>query len=372
MKKKVIVIICALCFSGTLSGCNSENDIASISSSTGEAVDIVYSSDFTDGKTVSTTFHDINLEIPDNWEENNSTDNMLYFYPDNGMLSVGYEMDGGNLSTQEDKDNFILGFLDSLEDSELLDQENTNIGMMDEDAVSFDFEFTNDNESYYGNCVAFNVNLDLYCISMATEKSSSVSYEKDYQSILSSILTPTTTTPVPESTTTQTPDSTDLPAENPESETIPADYISALNQAQSYSELMHMSKQGIYDQLVSEYGGQFSAEAAQYAIDNIVADWNANALAKAQSYSDTMYMSKQGIYDQLTSEYGEKFTAEEAQYAVDNLQADYNKNALEKAKSYQESMNMSPEAIRDQLTSEYGEQFTPEEADYAIQNLNKQ
>lgn len=47
---------------------------------------------------------------------------------------------------------------------------------------------------------------------------------------------------------------------------------------------MHMSKKGIYDQLVSEYGEQFSAEAAQYAIDNMKADWNANALAKAKSY----------------------------------------------------------------------------------------
>lgn len=32
-----------------------------------------------------------------------------------------------------------------------------------------------------------------------------------------------------------------------------------------------------------------------------------NALNKAKSYSDMMHMSKQGIYDQLTSEYGEKF-----------------------------------------------------------------
>lgn len=94
------------------------------------------------------------------------------------------------------------------------------------------------------------------------------------------------------------------------------------------------------------------------------------ALRKAKSYSDMMYMSKLGIYNQLTSEYGEKYAPEAAQYAVDNLNADYNKNALEKAKSYQETMSMSPEAIRDQLTSEHGEQFTPEEADYAIQNLN--
>jgi len=82
---------------------------------------------------------------------------------------------------------------------------------------------------------------------------------------------------------------------------------------------MHMSKQGIYDQLTSEYGEKFAAEDAQYAIDNMTADWNANALAKAKSYQETMSMSKSAIYDQLVSEYGEKFTAEEAQYAIDHL-----------------------------------------------------
>ena len=93
------------------------------------------------------------------------------------------------------------------------------------------------------------------------------------------------------------------------------------------------------------------------------------ALAKAKSYSDFMHMSKQGIYDQLTSEYGEKFPEDAAQYAIDNLNADYNKNALEKAKDYQKNLNMSTEAIREQLTAEYGEKFTEEEADYAVSNL---
>ena len=96
-----------------------------------------------------------------------------------------------------------------------------------------------------------------------------------------------------------------------------------------------------------------------------------SALRKAESYSSVMNMSKAGIYDQLTSEHGEKFAPEAAQYAVDNLKTDYNANALEKAKSYQDKMAMSPEAIRDQLTSDAGEKFTPEEADYAIQHLNQ-
>ena len=94
-----------------------------------------------------------------------------------------------------------------------------------------------------------------------------------------------------------------------------------------------------------------------------------SALSKAQTYSDMMHMSKAGLYDQLTSEFGEKFSAEAAQYAVDNVEADWNYNALQKAISYQDTMSMSPEAIRDQLTSDFGEKFTQEEADYAVANL---
>ena len=44
------------------------------------------------------------------------------------------------------------------------------------------------------------------------------------------------------------------------------------------------------------------------------------ALKKAQSYQETISMSQSAIYDQLVSEYGEQFTAEEAQYAIDNLE----------------------------------------------------
>lgn len=96
-----------------------------------------------------------------------------------------------------------------------------------------------------------------------------------------------------------------------------------------------------------------------------------SALNKATSYVNTMHMSKKGVYDQLVSEYAEKFSPEAAQYAIDNVKANWNANALAKAKNYQGQMNMSPAAIRDQLVSSYGEKFTEAEADYAIQNLNK-
>lgn len=100
---------------------------------------------------------------------------------------------------------------------------------------------------------------------------------------------------------------------------VPIEYRNALKKAQMYADSMYMSKKGIYNQLTSEYGEGFSAEAAKYAVDNIKANWNENALKKAKQYSDTMSMSKNSIYNQLISDYGEKFTESEAQYAVNNL-----------------------------------------------------
>ncbi|MFJ2044507.1 Ltp family lipoprotein [Paenibacillus taichungensis] len=111
----------------------------------------------------------------------------------------------------------------------------------------------------------------------------------------------------------------ELAKKEAEANSVPREHKAALKSAQTYAEIMHMSKKGIYEQLTSEYGEKFDKEAAQYAIDNIQVDWKENALKSAQNYAESMNMSDSGIYDQLTSEYGEKFTKEEAQYAIDNL-----------------------------------------------------
>ena len=90
---------------------------------------------------------------------------------------------------------------------------------------------------------------------------------------------------------TQTEQKTDKPAEEKKEEpSVPAEYKAALKSAESYSEIMHMSKQGIYDQLISDAGDKFPPEAAQYAIDNLKVDFKKNALESAKTYRDTMNM----------------------------------------------------------------------------------
>lgn len=122
-------------------------------------------------------------------------------------------------------------------------------------------------------------------------------------------------------------------------------------------------------QSVAEPVSEPETEAESEPSEPAVPQEYKNALSKAQIYSDVMHMSRLAIFDQLVSEYGEGFPREAAQYAIDNLVADYNQNALEKAKVYYYQMSMSKDAVRDQLVSAYGERFTESEADYAIENL---
>lgn len=120
---------------------------------------------------------------------------------------------------------------------------------------------------------------------------------------------------------TKSSSSSTTTSSSPKTETpkVPAEYKSALAQADSYANNLHLSKQGVYDQLVSDYGGKFSAAAAQYAIDNVKADWNANALAQAKTYQNDLHLSPTAVHDQLVSDSGGKFTQSEADYALQHL-----------------------------------------------------
>ena len=125
-----------------------------------------------------------------------------------------------------------------------------------------------------------------------------------------------TTTPLITTTTAPSNAVTQTTTQNP---SVSPEYNSALAQADTYASTLHLSKQGVYDQLVSQYGGKFTAPAAQYAIDNVKADWNANALAQAKTYQNDLHLSPAAVHDQLVSQNGGKFTAAEADYAIAHL-----------------------------------------------------
>ena len=104
-----------------------------------------------------------------------------------------------------------------------------------------------------------------------------------------------------------------------EEEAVPFEYEQALKSAQNYVDALHFSRQGLKQQLTSEYGSGFSEEAAEYALEHVDVDYKEEAVEAAQSYLDAMSFSRQELKQQLTSEYGSGFTEEEAEYALDQV-----------------------------------------------------
>lgn len=105
----------------------------------------------------------------------------------------------------------------------------------------------------------------------------------------------------------------------PEEEAVPFEYEQALKSAQNYVDTLHFSRQGLKQQLTSEYGSGFSEEAAEYALEHVDVDYKQEAIEAAESYLDAMSFSRQELKQQLTSEYGSGFTEEEAEYALDQV-----------------------------------------------------
>ena len=94
--------------------------------------------------------------------------------------------------------------------------------------------------------------------------------------------------------------------------------LSALYSAQKYVLTMPLSKQRLYFQLVSPIEG-YSHEAAKFAVEHVIVDWDKQAIKSAKVYMQYMPMTRRQLMTQLTSETGEAFTHEQAAYAIANV-----------------------------------------------------
>ena len=116
-------------------------------------------------------------------------------------------------------------------------------------------------------------------------------------------------------------DETDA-TETEEEETVTSDdteNMDALAEAQEFLDYGPLSRQALYETLCGDYGMGYSESAAEYAVDNVGANWNEMALGSAHILLEGVPdMSDDEIYDTLVGE-GMLFTDAEAQYAIDNL-----------------------------------------------------
>ena len=109
---------------------------------------------------------------------------------------------------------------------------------------------------------------------------------------------------------------TTAPSGSPASGNLTAAQRNAVRSANSYLQLSGFSRQGLIDQLSSEFGDRYSVGDATVAVDSLSTDWNAQAARSAVSYLEFSGFSCQGLIDQLSSESGDKYTVEQATYGA--------------------------------------------------------
>ena len=80
------------------------------------------------------------------------------------------------------------------------------------------------------------------------------------------------------------------------------------------------SEQGLIQQLTATAGEGFTEGQAEYAINNLHPDWDAQAVVAAQGYlGDGEGFSRFSLVQQLTSSDGDGFTEAQAEYAVNKV-----------------------------------------------------
>ncbi|MCS6192147.1 Ltp family lipoprotein [Shewanella baltica] len=111
--------------------------------------------------------------------------------------------------------------------------------------------------------------------------------------------------------------------------------------------------------------------AALFAAAPVLADSltgpQKNAVRSAKSYLSMQGFSRDGLIDQLSSEYGEGYSVSDATIAVDSLNVDWNKNAVKSAKQYLNMQGFSCKGLIEQLSSDAGDKYTESQATYGAE-----
>ena len=94
----------------------------------------------------------------------------------------------------------------------------------------------------------------------------------------------------------------------------------AVDAAESYlSEGQGFSDQGLLQQLTSSAGNGFSESDAEFAINDLNPNWDAQAVDAAKGYMQMGGFSQASLIQQLTSSAGSGFTQAQAEYAASQV-----------------------------------------------------
>lgn len=90
----------------------------------------------------------------------------------------------------------------------------------------------------------------------------------------------------------------------------------AVRSARQYLSMTGFSRDGLIEQLSSDFGEGYEVADATAAVDSLDVDWNENAARSARQYLSMTGFSCRGLVEQLSSRAGEKYTESQARYGA--------------------------------------------------------
>lgn len=90
----------------------------------------------------------------------------------------------------------------------------------------------------------------------------------------------------------------------------------AVRSAEGYLDYSAFSKEGLIQQLSSDYGDGYEESDARVAVESLDVDWKEQAVRSAEEYLKLDGFSCQGLIDQLSSSYGDRYTEANARYGA--------------------------------------------------------
>lgn len=111
MKKFLSVLLAACLCCGMLAGCGKEKSITN---------------DFDSSTNQNENIAGYSFEVPEAWEKGEKfTENTLYFYPSQGMLTVMYSESEVSILNDSDRESFIEGMASGFEEFKLVNESET-------------------------------------------------------------------------------------------------------------------------------------------------------------------------------------------------------------------------------------------------------
>ena len=175
MKKLLSVLLAACLCCGMLAGCGKEEK--------------AITNDFDSSTNQNEKIAGYSFEVPEAWKKGEkSTENTLYFYPNQGMLMVMYSESEASILNDSNRESFIEGMASSFEEFKLIDESETTVN--DETAYQFDMNAKLAGNDYSLSLITFDGGSGFVSFMMGTLQSSDEDYRADFDKVLQSIQKP--------------------------------------------------------------------------------------------------------------------------------------------------------------------------------------